>query len=97
MSKFLDENGLLYLWGKIKTLAGGKVDKETGKSLSSNDFTDAEKAKLEGLENYTLPEAAVDILGGVKVGDGLNVSQGILSVEIQAIADAEIDAVTGGE
>ncbi len=97
MSKFLDENGLLYLWGKIKTLAGGKVDKETGKSLSSNDFTDAEKAKLEGLENYTLPAAAVDILGGVKVGDGLNISQGILSVEIQAIADAEIDAVTGGE
>ena len=27
MSKFLDENGLLYLWGKIKTMVGGKVDK----------------------------------------------------------------------
>ena len=30
----------------------GKVDKETGKGLSSNDYTDAEKAKLAGLENY---------------------------------------------
>ena len=35
MSKFLDENGLLYLWGKIKTLAGGKVDKVEGKGLST--------------------------------------------------------------
>lgn len=29
---------------------GGKVDKEEGKGLSANDFTDALKAKLEGLE-----------------------------------------------
>lgn len=33
-------------------LLGGKVDKETGKGLSSNDYTSTEKAKLEGLENY---------------------------------------------
>lgn len=30
----------------------GKVDKEEGKGLSSNDFTDAYKEKLEGLHNY---------------------------------------------
>lgn len=30
----------------------GKVDKEAGKGLSSNDFTDQEKDKLEGLHNY---------------------------------------------
>lgn len=29
-----------------------KVDKVAGKELSSNDYTDAEKAKLAGLENY---------------------------------------------
>ena len=27
MSKYLDSNGLLYLWGKLKGLLGGKVDK----------------------------------------------------------------------
>ena len=27
MSKFLDENGLLYLWSKVKALLGAKVDK----------------------------------------------------------------------
>lgn len=30
----------------------GKVDKVTGKGLSANDFTNALKAKLEGLRNY---------------------------------------------
>lgn len=88
MSKFLDENGLLYLWGKIKTLAGGKVDKEAGKGLSSNDFTAAEKGKLEGLENYTLPVAAPDTLGGVMVGSGLSISQGVLSATGGGTADA---------
>ena len=31
---------------------GGKVDKEDGKQLSTNDFTTEMKEKLEGLENY---------------------------------------------
>lgn len=88
MSKYLDENGLLYLWGKIKTLAGGKVDKVEGKGLSSNDFTAAEKTKLEGLENYTLPAAAADVLGGVKVGAGLSISQGVLSATGGGAADS---------
>ncbi len=51
MSKFLDENGLLYLWSRIKLNLSGKVDKEDGKGLSANDFTAADKSKLEGLEN----------------------------------------------
>ena len=36
----------------LKSELDGKVDKEEGKGLSSNDYTDAEKAKLAGLENY---------------------------------------------
>ena len=88
MSKFLDENGLLYLWGKIKTMVGGKVDKVEGKGLSTNDFTAAEKTKLEGLANYTLPPASADVLGGVKVGSGLSISQGVLSATGGGTADA---------
>ena len=48
--KFLDDNGVLYFWNKIKALVGTKVDKETGKGLSSNDYTSAEKTKLSGVE-----------------------------------------------
>lgn len=88
MSKYLDSNGLLYLWGKIKTLVGGKVDKVDGKELSSNDFTTAEKEKLAGLENYTLPVATADTLGGVKVGAGLSISSGVLSATGGGTADS---------
>ena len=57
--KYLDQNGLLYLWQKLKTLLGGKVDKVEGKGLSTNDYTTAEKNKLSGIasgaNNYTHP------------------------------------------
>ena len=37
---------------RVQGMLDGKVDKVEGKGLSSNDFTDAEKAKLAGLKNY---------------------------------------------
>ena len=38
-----------------------------------------DKGKLEGLKNYSLPIATADTLGGVKVGSGLSITDGILS------------------
>lgn len=35
-----------------KTAIATKVDKEDGKGLSTNDFTDSDKTKLDGLENF---------------------------------------------
>ena len=62
MSKYLDSNGLLYLWGKIKALVSGKADKVEGKQLSTNDYTDTEKTKLAGIaagaNNYAHPTAS---------------------------------------
>ena len=68
----------------IYTALAGKVDTETGKGLSSNDYTDAEKTKLGGIEananNYTLPAATTSALGGVKVGTNLAVdANGVIS------------------
>lgn len=40
----------------LEGLSSVFVKKEVGKGLSTNDFTDAEKTKLAGLENYTHPE-----------------------------------------
>lgn len=61
----------------VYTALAGKVDTETGKGLSSNDYTDTEKTKLSGIEananNYTLPAATTSALGGVKVGANLAV------------------------
>jgi hypothetical protein len=47
--KYLDSNGLLYFWQKIKTQLGNKVDKVEGKGLSTNDYTTDEKTKLAGI------------------------------------------------
>lgn len=82
MKKYLDDNGLLYLIQKIKSWLKGKVDVETGKGLSTNDFTNEEKEKLANLENYTLPKASSTQLGGVKVGTGVSVDDdGTINVE----------------
>lgn len=55
---FLDNDGLLYLWQKLKPMFAGKVDKAEGKQLSTNDYTTAEKTKLAGLNNYTHPTSS---------------------------------------
>lgn len=45
---------------------GDKVDKETGKGLSTNDFTNAAKNKLDGLQLADNPNGGVDItVGGI--------------------------------
>lgn len=75
---FLDSSGVTRLWQHIIAKLGNKVDKETGKGLSTNDYTTTEKNKLagiaEGANNYTLPVAS-STLGGVKTTntDGLDV------------------------
>lgn len=81
MSKYLDNNGLLYVWGKIKSQLSGKVDKAEGMGLSSNDYSAEDKAKLAGLSNYVLPTATAETLGGVKIGAGLTVTGGVLSAK----------------
>lgn len=71
MSKYLDNNGLLYLWQKIKTLLAGKVDAVSGKGLSTNDFTDALKTKLDGIaagaNAYTHPSYTSKTSGLYKI------------------------------
>ena len=86
--KYLDENGLLYVIQKVKTWLSAKVDKVDGKGLSTNDYTTAEKTKLAGLNNYTLPTASSTQLGGVKVGAGLAMNDGVLSATGGGTADS---------
>lgn len=70
--KFLDNNGLLYFWQKIVNLF---VKKDGSKVLSDNNYTTAEKEKLAGLNNYTLPKATTTTLGGIKAGAGVEVTE----------------------
>lgn len=89
MAKYLDENGLLYYNQKLNTKFDGKVDKDGNKVLSDVNFTTAYETKLKGLENYTLPTASAETLGGIKVGAGLTISeQGTLSATGGGTADS---------
>lgn len=49
---FLDDIGLGQLWGKITSRLNNKVDKVSGKGLSTNDYTNDDKAKLDGIEVF---------------------------------------------
>ena len=103
MSKkyFVDSEGLARLVVNIKAMLGEKVNVEEGKGLSANDFTTALKTKLESLENYTLPIASDNTLGGIKIGTGLSINQegelsatgGALPEDIEVMTIAEIDAL----
>lgn len=64
---YLDYAGLTVYNQEVTERLGTKVDKVTGKQLSDENFTAAEKTKLEGLTNYTLTAANGTTLGGVMV------------------------------
>lgn len=82
---YSSENTLLYLFQMIK---GMFVKKETGKGLSSNDYTTAEKEKLSGLQNYELPAGTAAVRGGFRVGAGLTVEGDVLSASGGGVADS---------
>lgn len=72
------------------------TDTVYGNATSSSDGLQsaADKAKLDGVEaganNYTLPEASADVLGGVKIGSGLEVDNGVLSLLMSPVMHRNI-------
>ena len=50
---FLDETGLAYFWNQILARLNKFVPAESGKGLSTNDYTTAEKNKLAGIADVT--------------------------------------------
>lgn len=97
---FLDDNGLLYFWLKLKNALANKVEIEIGKGLSTNDYTTVEKEKLaniaEGANNYSLPTASSTTLGGVKIGSNLNINNGVLSAIMSSTDKNKLDGIATG-
>lgn len=74
--KYLDNDGLLYVKQKI---AAQFVAKETGKGLSSNDYTNTDKSKLTNIE----ANAEVNIIENITVnGVAATISEKTASVTI---------------
>lgn len=89
--KVLTYEGLSYYDSKatarmnaaIASAVAGKVDKVEGKGLSTNDFTDALKTKLEGVAEG----AQVNVIESVKVnGTALEITDKAVNVDLSAYA-----------
>lgn len=82
-NKFLDSNGVLYLWQKIKNMF---VAKEDGKGLSSNDYTTEHK------------DAVADLIkNGVTAKNAVLYTAQTLTEEQKAQARENIGAGTGSD
>ena len=66
--------------GSRITIASGVISADV---QTANDFTTTLKNKLDGIassaNNYSLPTETASVLGGVKVGSNLTISNGVLS------------------
>ncbi len=111
--KFLSENGLAYYWSQIKNLLAGKVDAETGKGLSTNDYSSVEKEKLAGIESLAqknliesikvngttqgITSKAVDISVPTRTSDITNDSDYQTSTQVSAAITTALSSITGFE
>ena len=88
----LDSNGLLYLFQRIKTIFTGMfVAKETGKGLSTNDYTTAEKNKLADIAS----NAQVNIIEGIqKNGTDLAITNKTVNIEVPLVDNTLSDSST---
>lgn len=79
MGKYVNDDNLLYLWQKIKTLLGDKVDKVDGKELSDENFTEALKNKLASIS----PNAEVNAISAVTVnGTAVTPTNKVVNIDL---------------
>ena len=56
----VNDTGIKHIWDKVTAALSGKVDKVSGKGLSTNDYTTAEKDKLAGIESGAQVNPTID-------------------------------------
>lgn len=78
--------------GNIDKLLAEKVDKEEGKGLSTNDYTDQEKEKLAGLSNYDDTEIRKELSDKVSKKELTEAAAGTLA-EAKSYTDATNKAI----
>ena len=94
----LDENGLAHLWQRIKLLVtnnvSSKVDKVDGKGLSTNDYTNAEKTKLAGIEDGAQKNVQPD--WALTSGDGAIKNKPTIPTKVSQLTNDSSYATTSG-
>ena len=88
--KTADADNKYYTKSSATTALAAKVDKVSGKQLSTEDYTTVEKTKLAGVDvganKYVLPVASSTVSGGIKVGANLQIVDGVLNA-VQGTVD----------
>ena len=72
MAKYLDEQGLLYFWQKIKSKFAVIGHEHSGADITSGT-----------IPSSSIPTATADNIGGIKVGARLTINNGVLSADEQ--------------
>ena len=90
---YLNNAGLSYLFGKLKTIFAPISHGHGGATQSEAGFMSAaDKKKLDGIaegaNKYSLPTATSSVLGGVKTGANITNNSGVLSVTAANVKDA---------
>lgn len=99
--KVLTDSGVSYLVNKIDESLEQKVDKVSGKGLSTNDFTTAEKTKLSGIE----AGAKANVIEAIKVNGvaqditskavNIDLSTYAIKTEVSNALNGKVDKVDG--
>lgn len=62
------------------TLNTGVISVPAATQSTDGLMISADKTKLDGLSNYNLPTASASVLGGVKIGTGITLNTGVISI-----------------
>ena len=80
-TEYLDKNGLDMLWEKIKENTHNQVEVERNRAVAK------ENSITNSLDQFVNKTATKEQFGVVKVGDGLNVTDGTISVDPEYLVD----------
>ena len=92
---FLDETGLAHFWNQILARLNKFVPAETGKGLSSNDYTTEDKEKLAGVETGANKTTVDSALSSTSTNPVQNKIINTKFDSVQADIDSKVDKVDG--
>ena len=100
MAKFATLAGLNYFYQRMKNIFTEKFATKDVATVSADGLMGAtDKAKLNGIaenaNNYSLPEATSETLGGVRTGENISNDSGLINVEVMTAATDDFAGKAG--
>ena len=90
----VNDTGIKHIWDKVTAALSGKVDKVSGKGLSTNDYTTTEKDKLAGIESGAQVNTVTSVAGKTGAVTLDNADVGLGNVDNTSDANKPISTAT---